>query len=153
MIRSAGLVLLMAPIMAASLNAAPRKKAATVSSLSTLMQQVGGSLGIAILTTVLTIRTQFHASSMGAAVHWGPAVRNFIQQASALAIRLGHSHREALGVARALLLGHVRQTSAVAGFQDVFLFGMLIVLAAIVPALFLPLKVVIHKEHELIPLE
>ncbi len=147
-IRSAGLVLLMAPIMAASLNAAPRRKAAVVSSFSALIQQVGGAIGIAILTTMLTMRTAFHMNSMGSSIRLGTAAQHFLHQAATWAMQLGHNSLEAVGVARGLLFGHVVQTASVAGFEDAFLFGMVIALLAIIPALFLPLKVEIHKEQE-----
>lgn len=147
-IRSFGLVLLMAPIMAASLNSAPRRKAAVVSSFSALIQQGGGSIGIAILTTVLTIRTDFHMNAMGSAIRLGTAAQHFLHHASRWAMQLGHNPLEAMQVARGLLFGHVIQTASVAGFEDAFLFGMVIALLAIIPALFLPLNVEIHKEQE-----
>jgi MFS transporter, DHA2 family, multidrug resistance protein len=147
MLRSLGLVLLMAPIMTAALNAAPRHKAATVSSLSNLIQQVGGSLGIAMLTTMLTIRTKFHMSNLGSVVQLGPSAREFLFRMSGQALQAGYTHGQARSVANGFLARHVMETASVSGFQDTFLFGMVIMLAAVVPALLLPKQVVMHPEQ------
>jgi DHA2 family multidrug resistance protein len=138
----------MSPIMTAALNASPRKKAAAVSSLQNLIQQVGGSLGIAILTTVLTIRTHFHMSSMGTAVQAGPATQAFIGGFARQAVQLGLTHRAAQGIGHGLLAQYVGQTATVAGFQDAFLFGTVLIGIAVLPALLLPKDIVMHKDQQ-----
>jgi EmrB/QacA subfamily drug resistance transporter len=139
-IRSVGLILVMSPIMTAALNASPRKKAAAVSSLQNLIQQVGGSLGIAILTTVLTIRTHFHMSST--------ATQAFIGGFARQAVQLGLTHRAAQGIGHGLLAQYVGQTATVAGFQDAFLFGTVLIGIAVLPALLLPKDIVMHKDQQ-----
>jgi EmrB/QacA subfamily drug resistance transporter len=148
LVRSVGMVLLMAPIMTASLNAAPRQKAATVSSLSNLIQQVGGSIGIALLTTVLSIRTHFHLSALGSAMQIGPAIQSFLARVSHQAVQVGYGHRAAMTVAQTFMARHVVETASVAGFEDAFIFGTIIVALAVIPAFFLPSQAVVQKEAE-----
>jgi DHA2 family multidrug resistance protein len=148
MVRSLGLVLLMAPIMTAALSAAPRKKAAAVSSMQNLIQQVGGSLGIAMLTTVLSIRTHFHLNVLGSGIKAGPSTWDFLSRFSFHALAHGYSHRAAAAVGQAFLAQHVVETASVAGFEDAFLFGAFAIILAIVPAFLLPMKVVVQKDTE-----
>jgi DHA2 family multidrug resistance protein len=65
--RGAGLALMMAPLMAASLNAVPRGELPMASSFLNVFQNVGGSLGIALLNTYVTNSIHRHAVRLGEA--------------------------------------------------------------------------------------
>lgn len=67
--RGVGLGLLVAPVTSAALNSLSTSQAAMVSMLMSLSQQIGGSLGIAILATALDMRTRVYAA---AHVDWSP---------------------------------------------------------------------------------
>ncbi len=71
MVRGVGMCLLMAPIMTLALNSIPRHKAGMASSMMSIIQQVGGAIGIALLSTVLDNRTKFHTNNMGPMIQSG----------------------------------------------------------------------------------
>lgn len=63
--RGAGLALMMAPLMTAALNAVPRHEVPMASSFLNVFQNVGGSLGIALLNTFVTDSIHWHAVRLG----------------------------------------------------------------------------------------
>ncbi|HUJ43661.1 MAG TPA: DHA2 family efflux MFS transporter permease subunit [Opitutaceae bacterium] len=63
--RGAGLALMMAPLMAAALNAVPRHEVPMATSFLNVFQNVGGSLGIAVLNTFVTNSIHLHAVRLG----------------------------------------------------------------------------------------
>jgi len=65
LVRGAGLALMMAPLMAAALNAVPRRELPMASSFLNVFQNVGGSLGIALLNTFVTNSIHRHAVRLG----------------------------------------------------------------------------------------
>ena len=63
--RGAGLALMMAPLMAAALNAVPRIELPMARSFLNVFQNVGGSLGIALLNNFVTNSIHLHAVRLG----------------------------------------------------------------------------------------
>jgi DHA2 family multidrug resistance protein len=63
--RGIGLALMMAPLMAASLNAVPRLELPMASSFLNVFQNIGGALGIALLNTFVTNSIHIHAVRLG----------------------------------------------------------------------------------------
>lgn len=63
--RGVGLALMMAPLMAAALNAVPRHELPMASSFINVSQNVGGSLGIALLNSYVTNSIHTHAVRLG----------------------------------------------------------------------------------------
>jgi DHA2 family multidrug resistance protein len=49
----------------------PKEKMGNATSIFNLMRNIGGSLGIAIMTTFLSRRTQFHQSRLAAHINTG----------------------------------------------------------------------------------
>jgi MFS transporter, DHA2 family, multidrug resistance protein len=62
--RSFGTVLMFLPLSLAALGAVPKKDVAAASGLYNLTRQLGGSVGIAILTTMIETRSTFHRTQM-----------------------------------------------------------------------------------------
>jgi EmrB/QacA subfamily drug resistance transporter len=79
-VRGAGLALMMAPLMAAALNSVPRHELPMASSFLNVSQNVGGSLGIALLNNFVTNSIHTHAVRLG---------EGFPMESQALDIRLG----------------------------------------------------------------
>jgi len=65
LVRGAGLALMMAPLMAAALNAVPAQELPMASSFISVFFNVGGSLGIALLNNYVTNSIHIHAVRMG----------------------------------------------------------------------------------------
>jgi DHA2 family multidrug resistance protein len=132
--RGAGLAMMMAPLMAAALNAVPHHELPMASSFLNVSQNVGGSLGIALLNNFVTNSIHTHAVRLG---------EGFPMESQAMDIRLGlrtlmlvFRHEPGLmalpqaRVAFAAASGIARKAQ-VLGFENGFVFAGLILLAAI----------------------
>jgi MFS transporter, DHA2 family, multidrug resistance protein len=62
--RSFGTVLMFLPLSLAALGAVPKKDVSNASGLYNLTRQMGGSIGIAFLTTLIDTRTSFHRTAL-----------------------------------------------------------------------------------------
>jgi DHA2 family multidrug resistance protein len=60
-----GLSCMFIPLMAASMARIPKEKIGNATSIFNLMRNIGGSFGIAVMTTFLVRRNQFHESRLG----------------------------------------------------------------------------------------
>ena len=144
-VRAFGLAMLMMPVMATALNAVPRRMSGQASSLLSLAQQVAGSIGIAVLATVLTHRSLYHLNVVGSSLN--PATASMANSITLLrqhALEIGYGRRAAAQVAQGLLMQSTSKSAMVAGFDDAFIAGTAIVALAFIPSLFLPGKPV-HK--------
>jgi DHA2 family multidrug resistance protein len=131
--RGIGLALMMAPLTAAALNAVPRSALAMASSFVNVSQNVGGSLGIALLNTFVTNSIHRHAVRLGET--FPPESAGFMRFGFA-AIKMNFRHAQgilpspqlkaAYGGAQALL-----RHAQVLGFNNGFVLAGLILLAAI----------------------
>jgi len=154
LVRGFGMGLLMAPVMATALNAVPTRKAGAASSLLNLLQQVGGSLGIAILATVLSHRAHFHLNVLGSSLERSsPAFRDSFKRVFQYALNLGSAHGDARKIAGALVAKAMAQSAVVSAFQDAFIVGAGIVAIALLPSLLLPNKATGHTELDLSKME
>jgi MFS transporter, DHA2 family, multidrug resistance protein len=147
--RGVGVGLLVAPVMAAAMNAVPAEKTAAVSSMLNLLQQVAGSVGIALLGMTLLTRTKFHMQVMGAAVEAKtPATSEALKALFYHARELGYSNADALKVAQGGLVSHVAGAASSAGFEDAFIFGAVVVCLGLAAAFLMPMKTdPVSSEH------
>jgi DHA2 family multidrug resistance protein len=124
---------MMAPLTAAALNAVPRSALAMASSFVNVSQNVGGSLGIALLNTYVTNSIHRHAVRMGEVF---PAESAAFMRFGLDAFWLDFRHAQgvlpspqlkaAYGGAEAIL-----RHAQVLGFNNGFVLAGLILLAAI----------------------
>ncbi|HEX7602395.1 MAG TPA: MFS transporter, partial [Polyangiaceae bacterium] len=141
LVRGLGLGLLVTPVMTSAINAVPTSKAGMASSMLSLIQQVAGSIGIAVLASVLGHRATFHVAVVGQGLDaTRPAFTDATRQVALRALELGASPANAVLAGRSLVARTIAQAAAVLGFNDAFLVGAAIVLVGIVPALFLASK-------------
>jgi len=150
LIRGFGIGLLVAPIMATAMNAVPHNKAAAASSMLNLVQQVSGSIGIAVVGATLSLRSKFHLNIMASTLQdrTSPAVASAARSLFFQAHELGYSHADSARVASGLLTKNVVTNASVAGFEDAFLVGVTIVLVGIFSAFLMPTKAApVSKEH------
>ena len=150
-IRGVGMCMLMAPIMMLALNSVPRHKAGVASSMMSIIQQVGGAIGIAVLSTVLANRSKFHMSTVGPAINSGsPAFMESMRAIAARAHDLGLSHLNSAMAAKGALIKYIYIAQMNFAFQDAFFFAMVIVLFSLIPTLLLPNYNVVHHSHDVI---
>jgi MFS transporter, DHA2 family, multidrug resistance protein len=138
LIRGIGIGLIYTPVMTAAMNAVPTSSAGMASSMLNLVQQVAGSVGIAVLASVLGTRTVYHRALVGESLQGSSAAWSATASAVGAHLRgLGYGPADARLATGAMMARHAVETASVAAFDDAFFVGGLIVLCGIVPALFL----------------
>jgi DHA2 family multidrug resistance protein len=141
LIRGLGIAMLIAPLTATAMNAIPMKKAGMASSMLNIIQQVGGSIGIAVLSLVLHRRTSYHLDVVGSSVNTQSAhFRDALTQLMGRAHEVGYSHASSAMVAQRTLATHIGKQAGVFAFQDAFLVGSGITFIALLCVFMLPAK-------------
>jgi DHA2 family multidrug resistance protein len=141
MIRSVGMILLLAPVMTAMMNSVPQKKAGNATSMNGIIQQVGGSIGIAIFGTLLTNRGHFHMSIISQSISNGTAA--FQTAAISMLHRVhnsGFDYANSASIAKAFLIKELSLFASVMSFQDTFFTGGIFIILVLPVAFMLPLK-------------
>ncbi len=120
----------------ATANIEPQQ-AASASSLFNMMRNMGGSLGIASLKTLLTRREQFHSQRIGEFVSsYRPQTQQRIDQMTQYFISQGSdpdtAHNRALGA----ISNVVRREAYVIAFNDCFYFIAIGLLVSAIALLF-----------------
>ncbi len=144
-VQSAGLAFLFVPINTMAFATVAREKMGSATGLINLARNIGGSSGIAIVTTILARRTQFHQHRLVA--HLTPFDPNYAQALAGTAHLLttqGSSAATAMAQAQGLLYGTLQRQSSMLGFVDSF-WVLGVVFLAVIPVMFFVKKVGPHK--------
>ncbi|HNX24075.1 MAG TPA: DHA2 family efflux MFS transporter permease subunit [Spirochaetota bacterium] len=154
LVRGVGMGLLMAPITAAGMNAVAQRDAGMASSMFNIIQQVGGSIGISLLSTVLSHRIPFHLAGVGSSLdRTSPVFMESFQNLSHHIHSLGYTYAQSAQIAQGVIFQKVSQYAVVLSFQDAFLAGSALVVVAFVAAFFLPGKSAVSAEEEKVTAE
>jgi DHA2 family multidrug resistance protein len=138
-LRGLGMGFVFTPLSALSLSEIPRERMAQASGLFNVLRQIGGSFGVALMGTLLTMRTDFHTTIYGQAVSSAsPVTQNvllglkaFAQQAVGGTLSLSSMRAEAL-------LGYnIGQQAFVSAVDDDFFVAAAITILCVIPILFL----------------
>jgi MFS transporter, DHA2 family, multidrug resistance protein len=132
-IRGAGLALLMAPLLSTALNSVPRHEIPMASVFLNVTQNVGGSMGIALLNNYVTHAVHFHAVRLGESLPPQSAEYfRLARSASSLIVRGVHGILPTYPVKTAFAASQsIFRRSQVLGFDNGFFFAGIIVLTAI----------------------
>ncbi|HEY1263883.1 MAG TPA: DHA2 family efflux MFS transporter permease subunit [Terriglobales bacterium] len=140
MFQAVGLAFLFVPINTAAYSYLPREKNNAASGLMNLARNIGGSVGISVVTTMLARRAQFHQVQL--MDHVNPANPSFRSALLGMAAALqakGYSAADATHRAYALIEGNVlRQANMLAYLDNFWMMGWAILL--MVPLVFLMKK-------------
>jgi len=149
-IRGLGMGLIFTPLSTLSLLTIPREKMAQASGISNTVRQVGGSLGVALLSTILTARVNFHAQMFGGSIQSGSQEFQSVTRHMAYFIQqhAGGSFSTALKQGQSLLMSNVSTQAFIQGVNDDFLIAALISLIGFLPILFLKSKKKAMKTYE-----
>src|SRR3954468_18909369 len=134
--QAAGIAFLFVPINTMSYVGVPRGKNNQVSGMVNLARNVGGSVGISIVETLLAQRSQKHQSDL--ASHLTTTSQAFQNQLSAITeamTRSGYSAADASERAYRLVYSRVQQQAAALAYNDV-IFIFAIACAIMVPLAF-----------------
>jgi MFS transporter, DHA2 family, multidrug resistance protein len=119
--QSAGLGLLFIPINTSAYQGVPAEKNANASAIINMTRNIGGSIGIALLTTFLARREQYHQNMLVAHVTpYGAATNRVLQQLQQLGMGAHASAADALHQAQAQVYAMVQTQASVLSYIDAF---------------------------------
>jgi MFS transporter, DHA2 family, multidrug resistance protein len=136
-IQAAGMAFLFVPINTAAYAFLPREKNNAASGLMNLARNIGGSVGISVVTTMLDRRTQLHLTNLSSHLSAGnAALQAMIAGAARNMIAHGSSSAGATQQAYALVSATVGRQATMLAYEDCFWFlGVAILL--MIPMVFL----------------
>ena len=121
MVQSIGLAFLFVPLNTLAFSRLPKEKANSATGLINLARNIGGSAGIAMVTTALARRSQFHQQILVS--HLTPfdnRYREMLHGATQMLVAKGSSATQATHQAHALIYGMLQRASAMKAFIDTF---------------------------------
>src|ERR1700730_10168842 len=140
MLQSFGLAFLFIPINVAAFAYVPREKTNMGTGIINLARNIGASVGIATVTTLLERRTQAHqARLVGELNTYSPAYHNMLIGTQAKLVSAGSSLTHATTQPQQMIYGTVQRQATMLAFIDNFkMLG--IVFFAVIPVLLLMKK-------------
>ncbi|MEI6124124.1 MAG: DHA2 family efflux MFS transporter permease subunit [Bacteroidota bacterium] len=141
-LRGFSMGLLFTPLNTIVLSQMPREKMAQASGITNTVRQLGGSLGVAILATLLSSRITYHSQLYGQAInrHSQVFINTVTHLAYAVQHNVGGAFATAAQQAQFILLGNLNKQAYIQGIDDDFLIAALISFVGVVPVVFLSLK-------------
>jgi DHA2 family multidrug resistance protein len=131
-VRGFGTVLMFLPLQLAALGPVPKEEVSSASGFFNLTRQLGGSIGVALLTTMLDKREAFHRAVLVEKLAASdPHTVDRLQALTQGMLAKGMSLVDAQQHALAMLEGLVRQQGAVMAFGDTFWATTVLVLGAL----------------------
>lgn len=129
-VRSFGMAFIMMPIMTAGMNALPPCLISHGNAFVNTMRQLAGSIGTAILVTVMTTQQTNHLSAFSEELDkTNPVIQDHMRE---LAQQYGGE-----SAAMKVLLEHVNKLASVEGVNDAFIVATIISAIALILSLFL----------------
>ncbi|MCX6320793.1 MAG: DHA2 family efflux MFS transporter permease subunit [Bacteroidia bacterium] len=149
-LRGLAMGLLFTALNTISLLEIPREKMAQASAIANSLRQLGGSLGVALLATLLTSRVSYHAQIFGGAVKPGSEVyqETMNKMKYHLQYEAGSSSANATRQSQALLLSNLNKQAYIQGINDDFLLAGIITLIGGIPIIFLHTK---KSKNQILP--
>jgi len=141
-IRGFGMGMIFTPLNTLSLVSIPREQMAQASSIMNTNRQIGGSLGVAIMSTLLTARTNFHSQVYGQAISaQSEAFRDAAQNmAYSIQQHTGAAYGMALRQSQAIISSHVGTQAFIEGINDDFLIACIITFLGLIPIILMKRK-------------
>jgi MFS transporter, DHA2 family, multidrug resistance protein len=133
------------PLSTLGLMSIPKDKMATASSISNTVRQIAGSIGVALFTTLLASRVNFHSQIFGNAVQTGSqefrnVMANIVNHVQSTG---GGTIATAVTQGKMLLASNISKQAYIQGIDDDFLVAGIITLIALIPTLILRAR----KQH------
>ena len=155
-VRGVGMGLTFTALSTIALIEIPREKMAQAAGISNSIRQLGGSLGVAILATLLTTRVNYHAQQYGTALN----ARSESYQETSKDLRFYAQHEAGATPADAgiysqtAILTNVNKQAYIEGINDDFLLAGIITLLGGIPVIFMhtkkskTVKIKVHGQTE-----
>jgi DHA2 family multidrug resistance protein len=141
-LRGLAMGLMFTALTTVSLLEIPREKMAQASAITNSIRQLGGSLGVALLATLLSSRVSYYGQLYGGAIKPGSEV--YQQTINRLKYHVqyeaGSSPSTAVRQSQGLLLSNINKQAYIQGINDDFLLAGIITLIGGIPIIFLHTK-------------
>jgi DHA2 family multidrug resistance protein len=138
-VRALGQPLILVPLLSMATTGLPKNEAGSASAIFNMMRNLGGSVGIALLSTLVTRREQFHSVRIGETVTLlTPRVLARISSLDSMLMGKGLDPTTAHGTALTILSGEVQTQSFIMAYSESFLVVGLILFVSCGALLFLP---------------
>lgn len=138
-IRAIGQPLIMVPLSAVTTSGmAKGRESGAASALFNMMRNIGGSIGIAGLSTLLSVRERFHSERIGESVTvYSSAVQGRLNQSAAYFMSRGSDPSSAQMRAIGAIGGLVRREAFLLAYSDCFLVLGCVLLASAIALFFM----------------
>lgn len=141
-LRGLAMGLMFTSLTTVSLLEIPREKMAQASAITNSIRQLGGSLGVALLATMLTTRITYHSQVFGASIKQNSEVyqQTIAKMKYHLQNEAGSSPSGTTRQGQALLMSNITKQAYIQGVNDDFLLAGLVTLIGGIPIFFLHTK-------------
>jgi DHA2 family multidrug resistance protein len=138
-VRALGQPLILIPLLSVSTAGLPKDETGSASAIFNMMRNLGGSIGIAMLSTLVTRREQFHSVRIGETVTLlTPQVVARISSLDAMLRGKGLDRTTAHGTALTILNGQVQTQSLIMAYSEAFFVVGVILLGTLGALIFVP---------------
>src|SRR6185436_12712773 len=129
LLQGASMGLLFIPLTTITNDPIPKEELGNATSIFNLMRNIGASVGIATVTTMLARKQQVHMKQLGGHVSvYNDQARSMLEQAQAAFMARGSDAVTAARQAQAAVWGMLQRQAAMLSYNDTFFFlGMLFV--------------------------
>jgi len=131
----AGMGFLMSPLQTAAMSAIPAEKTAQGAGLIQIFRQLGGSFGVALLSSILVSREKFHLSALGQSM--SPSSTAFHEATSRLLYHTlatgGGTLNDAVGRVHQVIMTGVVTSAFVRAIDDVYYITMIVSIVSSIP--------------------
>ena len=141
-IRGMAMGMMFSPLTSVATIGIPKEKMGQASGLINVLRQIGGSFGVALLSTLLTTRVIFHSQSYGEALDPNsPAFKSAVGNISNFLVHnAGSTFSSAAQQGKFLIFSHLNRQAFVSAISDDFLIAAVITLISAIPVFFLKIK-------------
>jgi len=141
-LRGLAMGLMFTALTTVSLLEIPREKMAQASAITNSIRQLGGSLGVALLATLLTTRVSYYGQLYGDSIKPGSEV--YLQTLNKIKYHAqyeaGSSPSNSVRQSQALMLSNLNKQAYIQGINDDFLLAGIITLIGGIPIILLRTK-------------
>jgi len=138
-LRGLAMGMMFGPLTAISLLSIPRHKMAQASGISNVIRQVGGSFGVALLTSIFASRITFHSQMYGEALQsYSPTYHSVVNHLGSYVTTVtGNVGPTAIKQAQYILQSNITKQAFIQSIDDDFKLAAIITLISVVPVFFL----------------
>ncbi len=138
-LRGFGMAFIFTPLSAMALADIPKQRMAQASGLFNVLRQIGGSFGVALMGTLLTMRTVYHMTIYGGSINQSSPMTQNIYSGLKMFSQHTLGGISALSTMRAqgLVASHLALQAFVSAVDDDFFIAAMITFLCVVPILFL----------------